>query len=138
MDATRMHFHEAYNSCSFYSAKRRLEGQQFTKLGQKYQHMIEMYLQSINSENTCLKVPLQVNFFKLTTFRFGFYIVNQSMVCGKVVKNRRCHVPLMAWISKRSEAIESFDNDVFFRYRSEANSFDSLNIYFEAQRTCLY
>jgi hypothetical protein len=25
-----------------------------------------------------------------------------------------CHVPLMAWISKRSEAIESFDNDVFF------------------------
>ncbi len=40
--------------------KRRLEGQQFTKLGQKYQHMIEMYLQSIN---TCLKVPLQVIFF---------------------------------------------------------------------------
>jgi hypothetical protein len=48
------------------------------------------------------------------------------MVCCKVAKNRRlvlcknlenpphCHVPLMAWISKRSEAIESFDNDVFF------------------------
>ena len=30
--------------------KRRLEGQQFTKLDQKYQHMIEMYLQSINSD----------------------------------------------------------------------------------------
>jgi hypothetical protein len=46
------------------------------------------------------------------------------MVYGKVAKNQRqsrklenpphCHVPLMAWISKRSEAIESFDNDVFF------------------------
>jgi hypothetical protein len=24
-----------------------------------------------------------------------------------------CHVPLIAWISMRSEAIESFDNDVF-------------------------
>ena len=86
------------------------------------------------------------------------------MVCCKVAKNWRlvfrknlenpphCHVPLMAWISKRSEAIESFDNDVFFdieakrtcstvekiiskrsehvyieefEYRSEANRFDS-------------
>ena len=46
------------------------------------------------------------------------------MVYGKVAKNQRqsrklenpphCHVPLMAWISKRSEAMESFDNDVFF------------------------
>jgi hypothetical protein len=50
----------------------------------------------------------------MTTFRFGFYIVNKSMVCGKVAKNRECHVPLMAWISKRSEAIESSDNYVFF------------------------
>ena len=33
---------------------------------------------------------------------------------AKVAKNRRCHVPLMAWKSKRSEAIKSFDNDVFF------------------------
>jgi hypothetical protein len=42
------------------------------------------------------------------------------MVCGKVAPNSKlenpphCHVPLMEWISKRSEAIESFDNDVFF------------------------
>jgi hypothetical protein len=50
----------------------------------------------------------------MTTFRFGFYIVNKSMVCGKVAKNWRCHVPLMAWILKRSEAIKSFENDVFF------------------------
>jgi hypothetical protein len=36
------------------------------------------------------------------------------MICGKFAKNRRCHVPLMAWILKRTEAIESFENDVFF------------------------
>ncbi len=29
--------------------------------------------------NTCRKVPLQINFFLLTTFCFGVYIVNQSM-----------------------------------------------------------
>jgi hypothetical protein len=68
----------------------------------------------------------------------------------------------MSTLSKRSE---SFDNDVFFdievkrtrsivqkfilkrsehvyinelKNRSEANTFDSLKIYFEAKRTCLY
>ncbi len=40
---------------------RRFEGQQFTKLGKKYQHDW-MYIQSINSKKTCRKVPLQVNF----------------------------------------------------------------------------
>jgi hypothetical protein len=31
---------------------------------------------------------------------------------------------------------EGFDNGVFFNI--EANTFDSLKIYFEAKRTCLY
>jgi hypothetical protein len=37
------------------------EGQQFTKLGLKYQHMT---LQPINSHGTCRKVPIQVNFLR--------------------------------------------------------------------------
>jgi hypothetical protein len=44
-------------------SERRLEGQQFTKLGRKYQHDW-LHLQSINLINTCRKVPLQVNFFR--------------------------------------------------------------------------
>ena len=71
----------------------------------------------------------------------------------------------MAWILKQSEAIESFDNDVFFymeakrtpsivgkftskrskhvstkefKNQSKENTFDSLKIYFEAKLTCLY
>jgi hypothetical protein len=43
--------------------KRRLEGQQFTKLGKKYQHMIEMYLQSINSDKHLLQSPCTGKFF---------------------------------------------------------------------------
>ena len=43
--------------------KRRLEGQQFTKLGQKYQHMIEMYLQSINSDKHLPQSPFTGKFF---------------------------------------------------------------------------
>ena len=54
--------------------ERRLEGQQFTKLGQKYQHM--MYLQSINSDKHLPQSPFTGKFFQMTTFRFGFYIVN--------------------------------------------------------------
>ncbi len=46
--------------------KRRLESQQFTKLGQKYQHMIEMYLQSINSRIT------QQNFSKFSPTNLNF------------------------------------------------------------------
>jgi hypothetical protein len=66
------------------------------------------------------------------------------MVCGKVAKNRGCHVPLLAWISKRSEAIESSNNDVFFdieskgphsierkKFRSEANMFILKNLNIE-------
>ncbi len=86
------------------------------------------------------------------------------MVCGKVAKNRRCHVPLMSWISKRSDAIESFYNDVFFdieakrtrsivwkliskrsehvyirefKYRSEANMFLLKNLNIKAKRSKL-
>ncbi len=44
--------------------ERRSEGQQFTELGRKYQHDWRTqeisYLQSINSDNTCRKVPLKV------------------------------------------------------------------------------
>ncbi len=43
--------------------KRRLEGQQFPKLGQKYQHMIEMYLQSINSDKHLPQSPFTGKFF---------------------------------------------------------------------------
>jgi hypothetical protein len=56
----------------------------------------------------------------------------------------------MAWISKRSEAIESFDNDVFFNieskrtylivenlFRSEANMFILKNLNIEAKRSKL-
>ncbi len=55
--------------------------QQFTKLGRKYQHDW-MNLQSIDSDmiNTCRKVPLQVNIFRWTTFCFGVYIVNKSII----------------------------------------------------------
>jgi hypothetical protein len=38
--------------------ERTLEGQQFTKLGRKYQHDL-LYLKSINTNKTCRKVPLQ-------------------------------------------------------------------------------
>jgi hypothetical protein len=38
------------------------------------------------------------------------------------------------FISKRSEHVYIKE----FKKRSEANTFDSLNIYFEAKRTCLY
>ncbi len=57
-----------------------LEGQQFTKLGGKYQND-RLYLPSISSdEHLPQKVPLQVNFLDDKKFIFGVYIVNQSMV----------------------------------------------------------
>jgi hypothetical protein len=43
--------------------ERRLEGQQFTKLGQKYQHMIEMYLQPINFDKHLPQSPFTGKFF---------------------------------------------------------------------------
>jgi hypothetical protein len=43
--------------------KRRLEGQQFTKLGQKYKHMIEIYLQSLNCDKHLPQSPFTGNFF---------------------------------------------------------------------------
>ncbi len=47
--------------------ERRLEGQQFTKLGGKYQHDW-LYFQSITLMNTSHKAPLQKNFFRLHHF----------------------------------------------------------------------
>ncbi len=50
--------------------ERWLEGQQFTKLGRKYQHDL-MYLHSINSDKHLLQSP-----FLTKTFCFGVYIVS--------------------------------------------------------------
>ncbi len=46
--------------------ERRLEGQQFTKLGRKYiRHLTVSPLSSLQTLiNTCRKVPLQINFFR--------------------------------------------------------------------------
>ncbi len=59
--------------------KRRLEGQQFTKLGRKFQHDW-LYLQSINLINTCRKVPLQVSFLDddISHFCLYSYLVNDG------------------------------------------------------------
>ncbi len=52
--------------------ERRLEGQQFTKLGRKYQHGL-LYIQSINSEKHLPQSPFTGKFFYMTTFCFGIY-----------------------------------------------------------------
>ncbi len=57
-----------------FEPEKRLEEQQFTKLGRKYQHDW-LYLQSINSDKYLLQVPLQVKFLDDEIF-FGVYIVN--------------------------------------------------------------
>jgi hypothetical protein len=44
--------------------------------------------------------------------------------------------PVIATVSKQSEVKASIID--FFLYRSKANTFDSTNIYFEANRICLY
>jgi hypothetical protein len=62
--------------------ERRLEAQQFTKPGQKYQHD-GLYLQSINSNKQLAQSPFTGKFFKIMTLCFGVYIVNYSMVLAK-------------------------------------------------------
>jgi hypothetical protein len=59
--------------------KRRGEGQQFTKLGRKYQHDW-LYLQSLNSEKTPTAKSLYRSNFLMSTICFGDYIVNYSML----------------------------------------------------------
>jgi hypothetical protein len=88
-------------------------------------------------------------------------VLHRPVLCEHVLKHQR----QMTRLSKRSEAkrSESFDNDVFFdieakrtrsivgkfilkrsehvyikkiKSGSEANTFDSLKIYFEAKRPC--
>jgi hypothetical protein len=61
--------------------ERRLEGQQFTKLGRKYPHDW-LYLQSISSGYTCRKVFLHVNFFRRRHF---------ALVSIKLIS--RCEAP---------------------------------------------
>jgi hypothetical protein len=64
-------------------------------------------------------------------------------------QSRRLAVSLMRgvddslyhWYGESAKRSENFDNDVYtkdFKNRSEANTFDSLKIYFEAKQTCLY
>ncbi len=57
--------------------ERRLEGQQFTKLGRKYQHDW-LYLQFKNSnKHTCCKIPLQVNYFRWRHFALvSIYLIS--------------------------------------------------------------
>jgi hypothetical protein len=55
--------------------KRRLEGQQFIKLGRIYQHDW-LYLQSINSDKHLLQSPFPSQFFYMMTFCFDVYKVN--------------------------------------------------------------
>ncbi len=52
--------------------ERRLEGQQFTKLGRKYQHDW-LYLQSINSDKPVPQSPFTGQLFSMTTFCIAFY-----------------------------------------------------------------
>ncbi len=50
------------------------------------------------------------------------------------IEAKRTRSIVRKFISKRSEHVYIKE----FKNRSEANTFDSLNIYFEAKRTCLY
>ncbi len=58
--------------------ERRLEGQQFTKLGRKYQQD-RLYLQSTNSDKHLPQSHFTGQYFQMTNFCFGVYIVSQSM-----------------------------------------------------------
>ncbi len=61
--------------------ERRLEGQQFTKLGrkyQKYQHYW-LYHQSIDADEHLPKNFCTGQYFWMTTFCFGVFTVNESM-----------------------------------------------------------
>ncbi len=40
---------------------------------------VHKVVENTNMINNCRKAPLQVTFFKMTTFYFGVYIVNKSM-----------------------------------------------------------
>ena len=63
----------------------------------------------------------------------------KNIVCGFV---EYCVILFISIIimcngnASETKANKSFDNGVFFNI--EANTFDSLKIYFEAKRTCLY
>ncbi len=60
------------------------EGQQFTKLGQKYQ----LYLRSKNSDKHLPQSPFTGKLFQMTTFCSCVYILNQPMVQIKFTKTR--------------------------------------------------
>ncbi len=56
--------------------------------------------------NTCRKVPLQVNFFKMTTFSFGFFIDIYSMSAQiRAEKLPFSIVPNVLWIAVRTHEL---------------------------------
>jgi hypothetical protein len=59
--------------------ERRLGGQQFTRLSQKYQQHDWLYLQSINSDKHLPQSPLLVNFFTSYTFLLLFSLCMQLL-----------------------------------------------------------
>jgi hypothetical protein len=104
--------------------KRRLEGQQFTKLGQKYQHMIEIYLQSLHSDKHLPQSPFTGKFFLDGNLSLWFpysYIISpwsaaKSLKIGDAmslkwhgyqseVKRSKASIMIFFSISKRSELV---------------------------------
>ncbi len=80
--------------------ERRLEKQQFTKLGRKYRHDW-LYLQSINSDKHQPQSPFTGQFF-MTTFCFGVYIVHWSMYqCILLISGERW-VPVLRGYEQRA------------------------------------
>ncbi len=64
--------------------ERRLEGQQFTKLGRKYQHDW-LHLQSLNSDKHLPQSPFTGQVLFMTTFCFGVYCILYSELVHSVV-----------------------------------------------------
>ncbi len=89
------------------SEPERLEGQQFTKLGGKYQHDW-LYLQSINSVKNLPLSHFTCLFFLMTTFCFGpsirvFLCTNKSnCICWKTNYISSSDKQYRAWIFKHS------------------------------------
>jgi hypothetical protein len=73
----------------------KVRGQQFTKLGRKYQHDW-LYLQSINPDKYLPQSPFTGQFFYMTTFCFGVYIVHISQCLSPIAgEEARKYIPLL-------------------------------------------
>ncbi len=71
--------------------------------------------------------------FMLKNFNIKAKRSKLMLNCESSEAKRTCSI-VEKNISKRSEHVYIEE----FKYRSEANTFDSSKIYFEAKRTCLY